>query len=94
MRKVGIWSFLLSGMVWIAAPLPAEQGVAHVGMLPEVTRVVEIAGNPNDTPNQRRRRLHLPIEASFPPPDYGVSEETPNQRRQRLAGTQPNTTAH
>ena len=38
-----------------------------------------------ETPNQKRRRLGLPIEASFPAPDYGQAEETPNQRRQRLA---------
>jgi len=37
-----------------------------------------------ETPNQRRQRLGLAIEPSFPTEDTGVTEETPNQRRHRL----------
>jgi hypothetical protein len=44
-----------------------------------------VYGVREETPNERRRRLGQPIEASFPAPDYGEALETPNQRRARLA---------
>jgi hypothetical protein len=42
-------------------------------------------GEALETPNQRHHRLGLPIEASFPPEEYGEKIETPNQRRARLS---------
>lgn len=44
-----------------------------------------VYGVHEETPNERRRRLGQPIEASFPAPDYGEVLETPNQARARLA---------
>jgi hypothetical protein len=38
----------------------------------------------DETPNERRERLGLPIELSAAPADYGEALETPNQRRARL----------
>jgi hypothetical protein len=55
---------------WAAAPKPET--------------APSMEGEALETPNQRRRRLGLPIEASFASHDCGVAEETPNQRRRRL----------
>jgi hypothetical protein len=44
-----------------------------------------------ETPNQRRKRLGLPIVETFAPPSYGEVLETPNQRRQRLGLPPPAT---
>ena len=45
----------------------------------------EVDGDAQETPNHKRRRLGLPIEAAFPAQEQGVAEETPNHRRQREA---------
>jgi hypothetical protein len=55
--------------VWGVTPKPAAEATQ---------------GERLETPNQRRKRLGLPIEASYAPVDPGVLEETPNQRRRRL----------
>ncbi len=39
----------------------------------------------DETPNQRRQRLGLPVEPSLPAQEFGEISETPNQRRSRLA---------
>ncbi len=44
-------------------------------------------GEAIETPNQRRRRLGVVIEASLPAEEYGIAEETPNHRRIREAQT-------
>ncbi len=54
------------------------------GEAPKKVPAESVAGETLETPNQARRRLRLPIEASFPAVDYGVYEETPNQLRRRL----------
>jgi len=46
------------------------------------------AGEPLETPNQRRRRLGQPLVASFPPLEYGEAIETPNHLRQRVAAAE------
>ena len=53
------------------------------GIVPNAT-----LGEAVETPNQRRRRLGIAIEATFPVKEaevQGVAEETPNHRRQREA---------
>jgi hypothetical protein len=84
------WVILIT--VASAAPL-AAQGRFQVGKEPawelwggEPAAKASISTDAasTETPNQRRRRLGLPIESSFPALEYGRSEETPNQRRHRV----------
>lgn len=51
--------------------------------------VAMAVATPDETPNQRRHRLGLPIEATFPAEEYGEKTETPNQMRARLGQAAP-----
>jgi hypothetical protein len=52
---------------------------------PAPSQTPAILAESMETPNQRRHRLGLAIEPSFPAQDIGIAEETPNHRRQRLS---------
>src|SRR6185312_7147995 len=92
MRNVAA-SLLLAAWAAVITPnVGADDNKGPIGKTPEwgvSAQALAVARNPNDsssdeTPNQRRRRLGLPIVASYPAPDYGQKEETPNERRRRL----------
>lgn len=88
-------------MSWIAVganSLWAVDSRDAVGKKPDwdsMTELLDLSANQSDvaqsfvseeeTPNQRRRRLGQPIEATFPAEEYGETLETPNQRRNRIA---------
>ena len=94
MRRMPIMLFLVTlATISISAPLRAD-GDELVGKkpfwetwsnAPKKGIPSSIEGEAIETPNQRRARLGLPIEASFSEPAAGVAEETPNQRRFRLS---------
>lgn len=66
--------------VWSVTPTTDAEVVTT---LPEA--VVDVAmASEEETPNQRRRRMGLPLEETFAPQEYGQALETPNQRRTRL----------
>jgi hypothetical protein len=87
------WLLVLILAITLSSPLIAD-GNTPVGKTPswetwgETRRMVSPVstdGESAETPNQRRRRLGLPIEPSFPSSEGGVNEETPNHRRRRVA---------
>jgi len=84
LAEVAVLIPLLSCAGWSASPVEERGKTLDVVILQSPAG---LPGIPEETPNQRRRRLGQPITESFPPLEYGVLAETPNQRHKRLGET-------
>ena len=76
----------LTSMLLLASTLPVW--AANPAFTPSGAQQKDSAAI-EETPNQRRQRLGLPIQESFPPLSYGEAVETPNHRRKRLGLPMP-----
>src|SRR5579872_6959353 len=88
MRNVALWLLIVACMTVKPRVTWSQDSDFPVGKPVSwdvINPTSENAGEQNETPNQRRRRLGEPIVASFPPPEYGEAIETPNHLRQRVA---------
>jgi hypothetical protein len=85
-------------LAWIVTPALGVEPATKTGSEPILSATDKAAqakyGVLEETPNQRRTRLGMPIVASYPAPDYGELIETPNARRQRLGLPMPGAEAY